>query len=67
MGFERKDGVFKEFCREAIKNLVDSEKSIETLTKEMSWQEKLDRFVEDAIENGTKFKTLMVASLSLQR
>lgn len=24
--FERKDGVFKEFCREAIKNLIDSEK-----------------------------------------
>ena len=58
MGFERKDGVFKEFCREAIKNLVDSEKSIESLTKEMSWQEKLERFVEDAIDQGTKFKTV---------
>lgn len=58
MGFERKDGVFKEFCREAIKNMIDSEKSIESLTKEMSWQEKLDRFVEDAIEEGTKFKTV---------
>ena len=58
MGFERKDGIFKEFCREAIKNLVDSEKSIESLTKEMSWQEKLERFVEDAIEEGTTFKTV---------
>ena len=58
MGFERKDGVFKEFCREAIKNLVDSEKSVESLIKEMSWQEKLDRFVEDAIEKETKFKTV---------
>lgn len=58
MGFERKDGVFKEFCREAIKNLVDSKKSVESLTKEMSWQEKLDRFVEDAIEKETKFKTV---------
>lgn len=58
MGFERKDGVFKEFCREAIKNLIDSEKSVESLTKEMSWQEKLDRFVEDAIEDETKFKTV---------
>ncbi len=56
MGFERKDGVFKEFCREAIKNLVDSAKSVESLTKEMSWQEKLDRFVEDAIENETKYQ-----------
>ena len=58
MGFERKDGAFKDFCREAIKNLIDSEKSVESLTKEMSWQEKLDRFVEDAIEEGTKFKTV---------
>ena len=58
MGFERKDGVFKEFCREAIKNLIDSEKSIESLTKEMSWQEKLERFVEDAIEEGSTFKTV---------
>ncbi len=58
MGFERKDGVFKEFCREAIKNLIDSKKSVESLTKEMSWQEKLDRFVEDAIEEESKFKTV---------
>ena len=56
MGFERRDGVFKEFCREAIKNLVDSAKSVESLTKEMSWQDKLDRFVEDAIENETKYQ-----------
>lgn len=58
MGFERKDGVFKDFCREAIKNVIDSEKSVESLTKEMSWQEKFDRFVEDAIEEETKFKTV---------
>ena len=58
IGFERKNGVFKEFCKDAIKNLIDSEKSIESLTKEMSWQEKLDRFVEDSIEEGTKFKTV---------
>lgn len=58
LGFERKDGVFKEFCREAIKNLINSKKSIESLTKEISWQEKLDRFVEDSIEEGTKLKTV---------
>lgn len=58
LGFERKDGVFKEFCREAIKNLIDSKKSIESLTKEISWQEKLDRFVEDSREEGTKLKTV---------
>ena len=58
MGFERRDGVFKEFCREAIKNMLDSTKTVESLTKELSWQEQLDQFVEDAIETGEKFKTV---------
>jgi hypothetical protein len=57
IGFERKDGVFKEFCSEAIKNLEDSEKTIETLGKELSWQERLEQFVEDAIEDNTTYKT----------
>lgn len=56
MGFERKDGVFKEFCKKAIKNLSDSQKSIKSLTKELSWEEKLQQFVEDAVENNTVFK-----------
>lgn len=29
IGFERKDGVFKKFCEKALKNLVDSRKSVE--------------------------------------
>ena len=58
MGFERRDGIFKEFCREAIKNLTDSKKSIESLSKELSWQEQLEMFIEDAIENKSKFKTV---------
>lgn len=58
MGFERRDGVFKEFCREAIKNLIDSEKSIESLSNELSWQEQLDLFIEDAMECGYKFSTV---------
>ncbi len=55
VGFERKDGVFKEFCKRAIKNIIDSEKSVESLSKELSWEEKLQDFIEDAIENNTKF------------
>ena len=58
MGFERRDGVFKEFCRQAIKNLIDSAKSVESLSKEMSWQEQLEQFVEDAIDSGEKFMTV---------
>ena len=64
IGFERKDGVFKEFCKRAAKNLTDSQKTIESLTKEQSWEELLQEFVEDATEkkdmtleltNGSKF------------
>ena len=58
MGFERRDGVFKEFCHDAIKNLIDSEKSLESLSKELSWQEKLNQFIEDAIDSEEKFKTV---------
>ena len=29
VGFERKDGVFKEFCKKAVKNIADSEKSVD--------------------------------------
>lgn len=56
MGFERKDGLFKEFCKKAIKNLVDSAKSIKNLSKELSWENKLQQFIDDSIDNDTKFK-----------
>lgn len=56
MGFERKDGIFKEFCKKAIKNLIDSAKSIENLSKELSWENKLQQFIDDSIDKDTKFK-----------
>ena len=56
MGFERKDGIFKEFCKKAIKNLIDSAKSIKNLSKELSWENKLQQFIDDSIDNDTKFK-----------
>lgn len=55
IGFERKDGVFKEFCKKAIKNLEDSEKSPEELKSEKYWDDNLQEFVANAIENNTKF------------
>lgn len=58
MGFERRDGVFKEFCRDAIKNILDSRKSIESLSNELSWQEQLGQFVDDAIDAGEEFETV---------
>ena len=56
MGFQRMDGVFKRFCREAIKNISDSEKSLDSLQAELSWQEKLHVFINDAAEKGKSFK-----------
>lgn len=55
-GFERRDGVFKDFCRDAIRNMIDSEKSVESLSKEKLWQEKLDQFIEESIESEETFK-----------
>lgn len=57
IGFERKDGVFKEFCARALKNLVDSRKSESELKSELSLKEKIDAFLLKAKENGDKFYT----------
>lgn len=56
IGFERKDGVFKQFCRDAAQNILDSEKSIESLALELSWQDKLQQFIDEAIETGNHYK-----------
>ncbi len=57
VGFERRDGVFKEFCTRALQNLLDSKKSIQALQKESSVRDLLERFIEDSMENGTMFET----------
>lgn len=58
IGFERKDGVFKEFCERALENLIDSQKSTEDLEKEKSLNEKIENFLENAIEKKSEFKTV---------
>lgn len=57
MGFERKDGIFKEFCREAIENLEDSKKNIEEIKNEELWKDRLDEFISDSIETGKTYHT----------
>ena len=54
--FERKDGVFKEFCSRAVQNLIDTSKSVEELSDEKYWKMLLEEFVNDAIDNTTTFK-----------
>ncbi len=56
IGFERKDGVFKEFCERALKNLVDSQKSVEELSNEKDIEEILRDFIEEAKENKTELE-----------
>ncbi len=50
VGFERRDGVFKEFCKRAAKNLEDSKKSKQELTEEKTFEEKYNELI-DKIEN----------------
>ena len=63
MGFELREGVFKQFIAKARKNFEDSQKSQETIQKEVSVQEMMDDYfsniemgvVELEIARGTKF------------
>ena len=56
IGFERKDGVFKKFCEQALKNLIDSQKTVVEIEKEKSVDEKINSFISDAIEENTEFE-----------
>ena len=58
IGFERKDGVFKEFCGRALQNLVDSGKSVDVLQHERSINEIIADFLDGAIENKIQFETI---------
>ena len=51
IGFELRDGVFKEFCEKARKNLEDSQKDDEVLSVEQQIEDKYNQLI-DAIQNG---------------
>ena len=57
VGFERRDGVFKEFCARALKNWQDSKKSIQALQQESSVRDLLEDFIEESLEKNTMFET----------
>lgn len=50
IGFERKDGVFKEFCGRAFQNLMDSQKNQAEIKKELSISDKINTFLLDAVD-----------------
>lgn len=49
-GFERKDGIFKAFCKKALQNILDSNKSEPEIQKELSWNDKVILFLDSSIE-----------------
>ena len=55
LGFERRDGVFKEFCALALKNLENSRKSKDVQEKEATVSDLIDEFISDATDDSTKF------------
>lgn len=57
IGFVRKDGIFKEFCRVALQNLKDSKKDVKILQKEKDVSEILDEYITEKIENGEEMQT----------
>lgn len=57
VGFERRDGVFKDFCTRALKNWQDSKKSIQALQQESSVRDLLEDFIEESLEKNTMFET----------
>lgn len=58
MGFELQDGVFKKFVTRARKNYEDSQKSKETVEKEISVQESITEFFSNIELGVDTFKTI---------
>lgn len=58
MGFELQDGIFKKFVARARKNYEDSQKSRETVEKELSVQETIEEFFANVELGVDTFKTV---------
>ncbi|MCC8176010.1 MAG: AAA family ATPase [Bacteroidales bacterium] len=50
IGFRRMDGVFKSFCKKALRNWVDSAKSQAEIQREASLQEQVETFLTSCVE-----------------
>lgn len=51
VGFERKDGIFKEFCKKALKNWEDSQKTADEIIEEKSLEDNYNELLQ-RIEDG---------------
>lgn len=57
IGFERKDGIFKNFCKKALRNYIDAQKTQHEIEVESSSEDKINTFLNDAIESEIRFAT----------
>lgn len=58
MGFELRDGIFKDFVTRARKNLEDADKPITAIEKTLSVQESIEDFLEDVRLGVDTYKTI---------
>lgn len=58
IGFNREDGVFKEFCKKALKNYNDSNKTKEEIGFENQFKEAYNKFIEEITEKNIEEITL---------
>lgn len=56
IGFELKNGIFKEFCQRAIKNFIDSNKDDVDFKKEVVARQNIEIFLDNYIEEETILK-----------
>lgn len=56
LGFELKDGLFINFCKKALQNLEDSEKSGDKLSKENNVRNNIITFLEACIDHNTQLE-----------
>lgn len=49
-GFKRIDGIFKDFCKKAINNIIDSKKPVDVISKERIILQYLDEFSNEILE-----------------
>lgn len=60
IGFERKDGVFKEFCKKALRNLINSKKDIPELNREAVIKKYLIEFANEKYNEFNKSENKQV-------
>jgi hypothetical protein len=56
IGFERKDGVFKEFCKRALINIVEANKTDQEFQKDTSFQKIIEDFIDESIAENTEYE-----------